>query len=730
MRRLLHSIHRYITGVLFLLLPTACFSLSGEFMLLEPVEAAPPRDSIDVAFTLNLDSVVVRGQRHGMLFHRAPMSLSSVKVGRQVSGQKDLRVLSGVVPNFYMQEGGLRMSCPIYVRGVGSSMGAPPVGLYVDGVPSFDRDAFFLSMVGVAGVEILRGPQTTLYGRNSAMGQINVQTLPPSDKWQLSLARSFGSFGEAGILAVGNVPLGPVRTRLTFSRQVGRGYFVNLGEGGISNAGHEAYLARLRTEILAGPRGRVEVGLDWNSALDAGYGYHAVDSLRLHPFRVNYDFPSSIRRERLGSFLRFSGLLGGVNLETTVAYSLARDWQTMDADFTHYSVFNNARETHQHLVSGEFLMRASHLQDRLQWLVGLFGLYRDNRRLYSADFGEDRALMLGVGAAFVKQLDYSNLNREIGAAGFGQVTYLERYTGLHFTVGLRAEYEMGRLDYHETLFTPIGATTPWGHQQHAMRLVRLLPRVAVSRQFYNQLFTAYASFARGYRPGGYNAVNNDPMADEVHVEYGPEQLLSYELGLKFRTPSHRLQLASALFFLDWRDQQIFQIERMGPAIRNAGDAHSLGGEVELVYSPWAWLFGTLTGGYSRARCVRHTRSEVVGKRLVMAPEFTSSAAINGHWLLDREKNATLSAQVRYSAMGMQSFDEMNTLNQPYHGRLDLQLGVSYYRFSLRCQVTNALDSRYFVYLFKSPVGKRLPSYENSGQMGAPRTFHAVVEFSL
>ena len=90
--------------------------------------------------------------------------------------------MSGIVPNFYMQEGGLKLSTPLYIRGIGTVSGDPPVGLYVDGVPIFDKNAFIFDLYDIKQIEVLRGPQTTLYGRNSIIGLINIQDKSSCDK--------------------------------------------------------------------------------------------------------------------------------------------------------------------------------------------------------------------------------------------------------------------------------------------------------------------------------------------------------------------------------------------------------------------------------------------------------------------------------------------------------------------------------------------------------------------
>ncbi len=93
-----------------------------------------------------------------------------------------MRNLSGMIPNFYMQEGGLKLSTPLYVRGIGTVSGTPPVGLYVDGVPVFDKNAFIFDLYDIKQIEVLRGPQTTLYGIDKYQNQSSRLEIYPTGK--------------------------------------------------------------------------------------------------------------------------------------------------------------------------------------------------------------------------------------------------------------------------------------------------------------------------------------------------------------------------------------------------------------------------------------------------------------------------------------------------------------------------------------------------------------------
>lgn len=696
-----------------------------------PATEADSTNRIDLQ--LDMDSVVILGERQGPLFHGKPQSQSLISVGDLPSAGTDLRALSALVPNLYLQQGGLRISTPIYIRGVGSTMGAPPVGLYIDGVPHLDRDAFLLALAGIERIELIRGPQSALYGRNSAIGQVNIRTLQPADHYDLQLNLSTGAYRDLGVFVTGNVPIGPVQIRGTFNRHSSRGYLTNLGEGNRHHAGREAYLGRLRTLFLLLAQGQITLGVDWNSSDDQGYGYHAIDSLKVNPFRVYYNTPASIQRERLNAHIRYHQPLPyRIEIECTASYALNRDWQTFDADFTHYAIFSNSRKVRQHLFTGEVILRQSVLPE-LQWIAGLFAHHQRNSTAFIADFGPDRALMLGpVAANLIQRMDFDNQTTESSIAAFLQLYGKEPYSGIEATAAIRYDHGNSSLNYHELVQGDgfIG-TQPWGKQQTTIGHNKFLPRVVLQRGWGpTKAWVTYASYALGFKPGGFNAIDNNFKERSPNLAYGAETIHGYELGLKYRPASFPLYLSLNGFYIDWRDQQIFIIERMGPAIRNAGDVRSYGAEIEAVGKPLKWLSATTTAGYNHATYYRHNNPNVIGKRSVMAPQYSVTAALAGKWTLSQKHQIRLHAHLRYSAQGKQHFDELNTLTQPFHDNWYAAIAIDYRKLSLALHLDNILDRRYWVYMFKSPVGQRLPAYTNSGQVGSPRTWNIALSFAL
>lgn len=113
--------------------------------------------------------------------------------GRQIDALKDI---SSFVPNLYMPDYGAKLTSAIYIRGIGARSSGQSVGLYVDNVPYLDKSTFDFELTDIQRIEVLRGPQGTLYGRNAMGGIVNIYTISPFDYQGKKLSLSAGSYGQ------------------------------------------------------------------------------------------------------------------------------------------------------------------------------------------------------------------------------------------------------------------------------------------------------------------------------------------------------------------------------------------------------------------------------------------------------------------------------------------------------------------------------------------------------
>lgn len=251
-----------------------------------------------------LQEVTVIAEKRELSPSDIPVALTVINE-RSIPGENnpDLRNISGIVPNFYMQEGGLKLSTPMYMRGIGTVSGTPPVGLYVDGVPVFDKNAFVFDLYDIQQIEVLRGPQTTLYGRNSINGLININTRQAGNKFALRGKIGVASYVSQNYNLVIDLPLKKLRNKFSFSYNKSRGYFKNKFESERRSNPTESYNGQYQGNIYAGRNWKIGLGANYVHSFDGGYAYYAVDSLKKERYKVNYNTPSSYKRDLLRSYL-------------------------------------------------------------------------------------------------------------------------------------------------------------------------------------------------------------------------------------------------------------------------------------------------------------------------------------------------------------------------------------------------------------------------------------------
>lgn len=674
-----------------------------------------------------LREVVVTAEKRELKAIDIPTALTVI-TSRNIAGENnpDLRNISGIVPNFYMQEGGLKLSTPIYIRGIGTVSGTPPVGLYVDGVPVFDKNAFVFELYDIRQIEVLRGPQTTLYGRNSINGLIHIATHAPGNTFSLQAQAGYASYSSQNYNLVMHLPWKVMHNKLSFAYQKSEGYFKNRYEGNRKSNPSDAYNIRYQGLAYAAKDWKIALGANFNHSFDGGYAYHAVDSLKKNRYQVNYNTPSSYERDLFSGYvnLRKSGNM--LTFNSVSSYSWTKDHQILDADFTYLDVFDNNKKSRQNLYTQEVNLQSA--QDKhWDWTIGAFGFYKDLTNKYLATFGEDKGYLLPMALDKAK---YRNNTTIYGIAGYGQITLRDLWPGMAFTAGLRYDYEKSQLKYVDSLLFTLAASYDKYHESNDNNAFKAwLPKFSLLQKWQDNL-SLFLSISKGYKAGGYNIIVNDMSSQMVKLGYQEEKLWNYELGLKYFSANQKFHLDAAAFFIDWKDQQIFVMGMMGPGIKNAGDAHSYGGEADLRWQFLPNITYILSAGYSHSRYYRNENKSHEGNHIVMAPEFTANTGLIYHKAIRSSWCRSFSASTTVNGFGTQYFDEANLLKQSPYFLWNLEVGISGKRFDFRVWGKNMLDKAFFTYMLNNPVGSKLPQYFDMGQSGAPSRFGASISLKI
>jgi outer membrane receptor protein involved in Fe transport len=669
-----------------------------------------------------LDEVVVSAFKTNK-YELVPASRSALSA-RQISNQQinSIKELTAVIPNFYMPDYGSRASCPVFVRGVGNKSDGTGIGFYVDGMPFYEPLSFDTDLGDIASVEVLRGPQGTLYGRNAIGGIINISTRNPLEYQNTRVRLGYGRYNDQRA-QISNY------TKLSDQFGFTFGALYHHNDGAFRNSYLNKRVDKMNeTEERIGlyykPSDNWLLRLTSNFAYSdqGGYPYAPVDVETNTLKDINYNRFSSFRRlvSTSGLGITYTGPVVSFNSQTSFQYIESK--QAIDQDFTAVdkSFVENAR--HQNMLSQEFTLKSNN-DSRYQWVVGVFGMMEHVNR--TVDNYSPSAYSLS-------HTDYCVPTSSL--ALYHQSTY-NIWRGLSATAGIRFDYEHAKTKYDNLKVT----ATPLSGNEFQLVDLSQAPSATgdsfestkdftqVTPKFTLQYRTTednlyYVSVTRGYKPGGFNK----SFSTRDERSYNPEYSWNYEVGASINLLNNLLTVSADLFYIDWRHMQITStIQGVGNITTNAGHTDSRGAELNIVARPLKGLQLTANYGYTYARFLSYVKSEKVNytnNRLPMVPNHTLSVdanyTINPTGWLDR-----VMFNVGLRGLGRIYWAEDNLVSQNFYTTLNAKVALTKGIVTWEFWGKNLTDTNYMAYGFKSSSG-------NYAQAGKPLMFGTTIELNF
>jgi outer membrane receptor protein involved in Fe transport len=552
----------------------------------------------------------------------------------QDSQIESLPDLSSYIPNFFIPQYGSKVSTPIYIRGIGARLGGQTVSLYVDNVPSFNPSAFDFEFQDIQRIEVLRGAQGTLYGRNAIGGIVNLYTLSPLNYQGTRFALSGGNYGQLSVMGSNYSKLSD-NFGLSVAAYYKRddGYFMNSYTNkkvdDSENAG-----GKVKLEWQATPNFKAMLFGNYDYVSGGAFPYMHIDSTT-----SRFNEPSSYDRHLFtnGLSLDWTGI--GYSIHSTTGFQYLKDDMKMDQDYTSNSVFSIRQMQKQHSLSQEITMKSNN-DSRYRWVVGAFGFI--DRRVIDTPVALKKDMIAFMQSKMPGFITFDNNQIDLpgiytkpsnGAALFHQSTLTDflGFEGLTATAGIRFDYEHTGIDFStesnggditvrvpgRNIVIPLdGDTLIEGSYQKDFW--KILPKFALQYQF-SPTSQIYLSASKGYKTGGYNeqvfsevlqtaiyesiirhmppgmggppSSANDNTAKptlEEQLSYDPESSWTYELGGRYEMLDKRFSLTYAFFYSRVNDVQIIELRNMGTSgrsIKNAGKSTSKGVELSLKYTP-------------------------------------------------------------------------------------------------------------------------------------------------
>ena len=611
--------------------------------------------------------------------------------------------LTAVVPNFYMPEYGSKQNTPVYIRGVGAKTKGSAVGFYVDGIPHFENSSFDVDMSNIASVTVFRGPQGTLYGRNAIGGIINVTTVSPLTYQGTQFKLGYGSHNDALFQFSHYNKLG---SKMGYS--VAGGYHYN--DGFYRNMFTNKYADQLKDAY-----GRV--ALVWlldnkwflrvNSMLDysnqGGYPYGKYNRLTGETEPVNYNRYSSYRRLLSTSGLNISYAGENISFSSQTAFQYIRDRQGIDQDFTSNDTYFVKNRLKQTMLSQEFILKSNN-SSRYQWLWGAFAMTQHiNNTVETQYITKDNAFP-------------THYRIPVNALAIYHQSTIKLFSGFSFIAGLRWDYENSTLKYLRETYqlSTDGARTEVKNVNSSLHFNQITPKFALQYQDERNNNSYYFSVTRGYKAGGFNQT----FQKDEETSFGPEYNWNYELGGKVHLLKDKLYAEAALYYIDWRQQQVNQtVPGVGNVIHNAGHSSSKGFELALNSSPLKNLSIALSYGYTYAKFIEYQKSAKLnysGNMLPMVPRNTLSCSAS--YALYPSSTSFIDKIVLTAGLtgiGKIYWAEDNEVAQNFYALLNAKISITSGIFTWECWGKNITDTHYNVYCFKSSadyaqVGK--PAY--------------------
>lgn len=589
-----------------------------------------PKDSLKV---VDIEEVVVIATpKENRKLRELPTAVTLLsQQDMQANQVTSMKNLTALVPNIFIPDYGSRLTSAIYIRGIGSRINTPSVGLYVDNVPYIDKSAFDFNYSDIERIDILRGPQGTLYGRNTMGGLIKVHTKSPFTYQGTDLRLSAGTYNN---YKASLTHYHRSSNKFAFST----GGFYEYGGGFFKNSFLDKRVdksqsagGRFRGIYLPTENLKLDLNVSYEYSDEGGYPYFYTGAVNPKAERHPNDIGKIVNNEQ-GSYHR-NLLNAGLNLEhqadrfvlsSVTGFQYLKDRMYIDQDFLSDKTYTLEQKQNQKTITEEITFKSKGSGRRWDWVTGAFGFYQWLGTNAPVTFKEDGIGMIqsmmdkAMANSPVKMQLLDNTmpipgtfdTPTLGAALFHQSVFNDLlFEGLSATVGLRLDYERIKIDYNSSAAMsyqmkmngrPMGkpgvqAVEIIGNASNDY--LQLLPKFSLKYDF-NKRTNIYASVSRGYRSGGYNiqmfsdllsgqlmqrpgtGTALTPEQVEQAITYKPEYSWNYEVGSHLTLWDGRLWADFAAFYMDTRDQQIAQFAEsgLGRITVNAGKSRSMGAE--------------------------------------------------------------------------------------------------------------------------------------------------------
>ena len=551
----------------------------------------------DTTKVIDIEEVVVIAtpKENTRLRQQAISSTSLSQNEMRNNSVTSVKTLSGLVPNLFIPDYGSKLTTSVYVRGIGSRINTPAVGLYVDNIPFIDKSAFDFNYSDIERIDVMRGPQGTLYGRNTMGGLIRVFTKSPFTYQGTDIRLSAATYND---YKASLTHYHRISSQFAFST----GFFYEHKGGFFKNSFNnkridtdDEFGGRFRAIYLPTENLKLDLTLNYEYTNQGGYPYEytgrtngKTEDRSEYIGKISYNHACGYKRNLLNAGLNLEHQADNFILSSVTGFQYLYDQMNLDQDFTEADIYTMMQKQNSKTISEELVLK-SKPGNRWQWTTGVSGFYQWLETDGPVTFQEEG----------VQSLIEDNINAGLSHLPAGAPTLTTKITtrplpvsgvfdtpilngaiyhqstfndvlveGLSVTAGLRLDYEKLKLDYNSVCdmnfdfdvslpFLPIGIVRHLNAKtqfigKESTDYLQLLPKFTI-QYAWNSKNNVYATVSKGYRSGGYNIqmfsdLIQNSMRNDMMNAIKQDEVLGKFAGMMPEMPASDVNVSDATLY--------------------------------------------------------------------------------------------------------------------------------------------------------------------------------------
>ncbi|MBM6863921.1 TonB-dependent receptor [Bacteroides caecigallinarum] len=519
-----------------------------------PVNASIVKEAIDApadtTIVIDIEEVVVIATpKENNRLRQQPISATSFSQGDMRNNSvTSVKSLSGLVPNLFIPDYGSKLTTSVYVRGIGSRINTPAVGLYVDNIPFIDKSAFDFNYSDIERIDVLRGPQGTLYGRNTMGGLIRVFTKSPFSYQGTDISLGAATYNnyKASVNHYHRISDKFAFSAGAFYEHEG-GFFENTARNNEKIDKSDEVGGRMRAIWLPKDNLKLDFTVNYEYSNQGGYPYQLTSisetdiyyqDLKGDLGKVAYNNECGYMRHLLNGGLNLEHQAENFILSSVTGFQYLKDEMNLDQDFTRKNVYTMSQRQNSKTLSEEIVLKSKPGR-RWQWTTGVSGFYQWLNTEGPVTFHEDGIQNLiedNINSIFpsgnpkAPEMKVDIASNQIHVLGIFDTPTLNSAVyhqstindllveGLSLTVGIRLDYEKIKMNYNSSTNMPFNFLFKMGSMPIEVKDIKalstfegglstdylqVLPKFSLQYSW-NKMNNVYATISKGYRSGGYN----------------------------------------------------------------------------------------------------------------------------------------------------------------------------------------------------------------------------------